>query len=252
MSHPLLEKLRSGSTAEIWRSELGGAAIAIKLLHAELGDDAHALASFRSEVALSIELDHPHIVRALEAGEREGRPYLAVEYLSGGALSDEPALGWRRAIALAKELASALVHLAERGIVHRDLSPDNVMLDAAGRAKLIDFGVASRTPESGTLAGNIAYSSPEQLEGRAVDARADVFSLGVLLHELVTGERLFRRATEAATLLAVCESPIPRASARRSDLPRELDDVLALALERDPERRPSAAELAARLAAIAR
>lgn len=265
--YALRRRLAWGGMAEIWLAEQERAQpptelLVLKLMLPHLAEEPALVEMFLDEARLAAALSHQNIARVFDFGEIEGRYFLAMEYLHGkdlGAIRERAAAAGERvpmevALAAAARLCDGLHHAHEHrendrplGIVHRDVSPENVMLTLAGEVKLLDFGVArveTRTEErsrTGVVKGKAAYCSPEQLEGGVIDRRADVFSTAVVLHELLTGKRLFKRESEPATLLAVLEAEIPRPSAERPELPRELDDVLLAALDRDPGRRPETA-----------
>lgn len=234
----------------------GGVAepVALKLLLPHLCEDEAHVGSFMDEARLTSTLSHPNLVRALEFGEHGGRPFLALEFVPGvdvGVLAQRmAALPWEVAAQIVAAAGDGLHHAHDRGVVHRDVSPGNVLVTPAGAVKVIDFGVAycaarpGDAATTGTVKGVVAYCSPEQLRGGAIDRRADVFALGVMLHELVTGKRLFRRASVAETMLAVLEAPTPAPTALSPELPQALDDITLRALARDAgERFQTAAEL---------
>jgi eukaryotic-like serine/threonine-protein kinase len=222
----------------------GSELAALKLLLPHLCDRPLEIERFLDEGRVLGALDHPNVVELYEIGELERRPFLALEFLDGSDLSAlSVPLPFERVLTVGACICDALAHVHERGVVHRDLSPGNVMITDDGRIKLIDFGSAS-TPErrdTGLLIGHAAYCSPEQLEGKPIDGRADLFSLGVLLFELATGERLFRRAGDHQTLLAVLEADVPGPAELRPELPPAFDAVVLALLERDPEKRPPSA-----------
>jgi serine/threonine-protein kinase len=248
--------LAAGGTAEIVLAthSATGEQVALKRLLPELADSEQAVRSLGAEAELTASLSHPSIVRVVDRGEQLGEPFFAMEYVRGQTLLERGALGVDEVLALGRAVADALAHVHQRGVVHRDVCPENLMITESGRVVLLDFGVAfwdgdERSLPTGIALGTLAYASPEQLAGGALDGRADVFSLGVLLFELLTKRRLFRRDSDAATLLAVAEAEVPPLRRLRPDAPAELEETLGLALDRDPKRRPSAAELADRLTA---
>jgi serine/threonine-protein kinase len=240
----LLERLGYGSSAEVWLARRGSTLCALKLLAPHLLDDGAARQRFLRGARLAAALEHEHLARVLDQGEAEGRPYAALEWVNGPTLAQLESLDFPRIVALVRGLALGVDHLHRRaGVTHGDLTPDNAAVNEHGVVKLLDFGLLA--PTGRRPLGTLAYAAPETIQGRAADGRADVFSLGVLLFELLSGQRLFRRSGDAATLLAVVEAPIPAPSSLRAGLPIALDQIVARALERDRERRfESAAALA--------
>jgi serine/threonine-protein kinase len=273
----LVEPLASGGMADVWRAEVSGAEgvvkeVALKLVRGEHAARSDFVRMFVEEARLAARLGHANVVQLFEFDEVDGRYYIAMELVRGRHLGQvvERArelgvrIGLPRAVHVAAEVARGLAHahrLTEGGrpvgLVHRDVSPHNVLVSFEGEVKLADFGIARAVGRAGltapgTLKGKVAYMAPEQARGADVDARADVFALGVVLWELCAGRRLFLRDTEAATLAAVLsDEPITPPSAWNEAVPPELDAVVLAALARDPERRTrSAEELGAALAAI--
>jgi serine/threonine-protein kinase len=220
-------------------------------------DGAHSgprqAARFRVEAELVARLQHPNIVQIHEIGEHEGRPYLALEYVDGGSL-DRALAGTPqpddRAATLVEKLALAVEHAHERGVVHRDLKPANVLLTAAGEPKITDFGLAklvagdSHQTESGALVGTPSYMAPEQVDGTllAVGPFTDIYALGAILYEVLTGRPPFRAESPVATMLQVraCDVVPPRRL--RPNLARDLETICLKSLEKDPRRRYSSAQ----------
>ena len=240
-----IRRIASGGMAEVLLAERGGQRVALKRLLPSLANEPRAASLFEREAQILLSLDHPSIVRGIEYAS----PVLVMEYISRAPCD---VLDAARVIAIGSELSSALASVHARGWVHRDVSPENVLFDESGRAKLIDFGLAWSPHDdrglvagTGVALGTAAYIAPEQLRGDPIDGRADVFSLAVILHELARGERLFKRASEAATLLAVADDPIPPPGVSPA-----FDALLLGALSRDPGDRPTALELQRDLAAL--
>jgi serine/threonine-protein kinase len=240
-------------------------------------DDAQALGRMlMHEGRVMSSLSHSNIVQVFDSGTVAGAPYIAMEHVHG---EDLPAIvrQMRRqglaefpgehAIAIVLGVCAGLAHAHESrgpdgerlGIVHRDVSPQNVLVSFAGEIKLVDFGIALSRGEpevpstTGRPKGKLPYMSPEQARGEAVDARSDVFSAAIILFELTTGRRLFKGSTESETLALLCEREVPRPSQLRADYPRELEAIVMRALARDREERwKSAGEMQAALAEFAR
>jgi streptogramin lyase len=192
-------------------------------------------------------LEHPNVVPIYDAGEVDGRVYLAMRLVDGidlgSLLRFEAALEPARAVAICRQVASALDAAHARGLVHRDVKPSNVLLDRDEHVYLADFGLTRRfddqtgDPGGDRSIGTPAYLAPEQLEGQPVDGRADVYSLGCLLYECLTGERVFSGDSRLAVAWAHLEEEPPRASRRRSDLPEAVDGVISRALAKEPDQR---------------
>jgi serine/threonine-protein kinase len=273
----LVEQLASGGMADVWRAEVTGAAgvvkeVALKLVRGEHAEKSAFVRMFVQEARRAARLSHANVVQVFEFDQVEGRYYIAMELVRGrhlGQVAERARergvrFGLARAVHVGAEVARGLAHahrLSEGGrplgLVHRDVSPHNVLVSFEGEVKLADFGIARAVNEEGltdpgTLKGKLAYMAPEQARGAAVDARADVFSLGVVLWELCTGRRLFSRDSEAATFAAVLgDEPISPPSAWNEEVPAELDAAVLGALARDPARRTaSAQELATALAGV--
>jgi serine/threonine protein kinase len=231
--------------------------VALKLIAPELAQDERFRERFLRESRIAASLDHPHVIPIYQAGEEDG--VLAMRYVEGTDLArlvaEEGALEPRRAVELLSQVAEALDAAHEKGLVHRDVKPSNVLIaEAAGREHcyLADFGLTKRTGSlsgvsvAGNIVGTLEYVAPEQIIGDPLDERSDVYSLGCVLYECLTGQSPFPRATDVALLWAhVHEEPTPPSKARPG-LPKELDTVLARALAKEPGRRyRSAGELVA-------
>jgi YVTN family beta-propeller protein len=236
-----------------------GRKVALKVIAPELAQDERFRERFLRESRIAASLDHPHVIPIYQAGEEQGLLYLAMRYVEGtdlaGLLAREGALEPRRALELLSQVAEALDAAHEKGLIHRDVKPSNVLIaEAAGREHcyLGDFGLTKRTGSlsgvsvAGDIVGTLEYVAPEQITGEPLDERSDVYSLGCVLYESLTGQAPFPRATDVALLWAhVHEEPTPPSEVR-PELPRELDPVSARALAKEPGRRyRSASELVA-------
>jgi hypothetical protein len=223
--------------------------VALKVLTAELSADPAFRERFRREGLLQAALDHPHIVTVYEAGEAEGRLFLAMRMVEGPTLKDlivRRQLDDRRALRLLTQVAEALDAAHAKGLIHRDVKPQNVLVGAGDHAYLADFGLTkghddAGMTETGQFVGTIDYISPEQARGERATARSDVYALTALLCECLTGQVPFVRATEERVLLAHLSEPPPRLSEVRADLPAAMDGVVARGMAKDPEDRPAAA-----------
>jgi Protein kinase domain len=221
--------------------------VALKLVAPSLARDERFRERFARESELVMSLEHPNVVPIYDAGDVDGRVYLAMRLVDGtdlgSLLRTEGALEPDRAIAICTQIAAALDAAHERGLVHRDVKPSNVLLDGSGHVYLADFGLTrSLDDERGGAGedralGTPAYLAPEQLEGRPVDGRSDIYSLGCVLYECLTAEPVFPRGSRLAVAWAHLEEEPPRASKRRPELPEALDVVIVRALAKEPEER---------------
>jgi hypothetical protein len=221
--------------------------VALKLMAPELAMDQRFRERFSREAELAMSLEHPNVVPIHDAGDIDGRLYLAMRHVEGtdlrALLRADGALARTRALAICSRVANALDAAHANGLVHRDVKPSNVLLDASEHVYLADFGLTRRLDEQGGPAGEgrsigtPAYLAPEQIEGGPVDSRADVYSLGCLLYECLTGETPFAHGSRLAVTWAHLEEAPPRASARRPELPEAIDAVIRKAMAKEPEDR---------------
>jgi Protein kinase domain/Tetratricopeptide repeat len=258
----ILEQLGEGGTSVVYLAEhvrLGRPA-ALKLLTPGVGE-ANFADRFLRESRLAASIDHPAIVPVYDAGETGGLLYIAMACVDGSdlktLLAQEGRLPLRRALRVVGQIAAALDAAHARGLVHRDVKPANILVAADDRAYLTDFGVVKEltsagTTRTGSFVGTIDYSAPEQIEGREVDARTDVYALACVLYECVTGEAPFHRPSEVAVLNAHLHAPPPKLSRVAPDLPTALEPVLGKALSKSPlDRYGSCTELVAAAKAAA-
>jgi hypothetical protein len=221
--------------------------VALKLMAPELALDPRFRERFAREMELAMSLEHPNVVPIHDAGDVDGRLYLAMRYVEGTdlrlLLHAEGVLDEARSLAVCSQVANALDAAHAKGLVHRDVKPSNVLLDAAEHVYLADFGLTRRLDEQGGAAGEHrsvgtpAYLAPEQIEGGPIDGRTDVYSLGCLLFECLTGETPFVRASRLAVAWAHLEEEPPRASDRRPELPQAIDAVIRNAMAKERENR---------------
>jgi serine/threonine protein kinase len=254
----LLRLIGSGGMGEVWLAQDTRLLrmVAIKILPRHVAANDEARARLIREAQIAARLNHPSIATVHAIEEHAGSIYLAMEFVDGKPLSTAIAsreLSDYDFVRIARDVAGALAEAHEQGIVHRDIKPDNVMI-AGKRVKVLDFGIArqlgetARTPfqtEPGMVIGTVEYMSPEQALGKPVDARTDIFSLGIVLYQALTGALPFAGGTSTETLLGIRrDEPKPLTSVR-PDLPAELQAIVARCMEKDRERRyASAAELA--------
>jgi hypothetical protein len=223
--------------------------VAVKIFH---GTGAADRRRFVEEARLLAGLAHHNLVRVLDAGESETTPYIVLEYIDGPSLADvirrDGALPEARVRSLARDLASALAYVHVNGVVHRDVKPSNVLIDGNGHGRLTDFGVArlvdqTRVTQTATVIGTAAYMAPEQIEGRDVGPAADVYSLGLVVIEMLTGTRAFPGPAHEAALARLIRDPEIPAS-----VDARLRSLLSAMTARDPVARPAAADVAVLLA----
>jgi YVTN family beta-propeller protein len=229
--------------------------VALKILAPRYADDDGFRERLLRESRLAASLDHSNVVPVYDAGEAEAGFYLAMRYVDGAdlraVLRREGALAPARALEIASQVAGALDAAHAKGLVHRDVKPSNVLIDERGHCYLADFGLTQSASDrgqatDGSLLGTVDYVAPEQIRGDEVAGGADVYALGCMLFECLTGEGPFRRPSEVATLYAHLEEDPPPASARHSALPAAIDTVFARALAKEPdERHSSCAQLVA-------
>jgi len=249
--------LGAGGMGEVYRATDAKLArdVALKVLPAEMADDPERLARFRREAKTLAQLDHPNIVTIYSVEESDGVHFLTMQLVEGQPLDRLICAGGlplERIVEIAGALGDALAAAHEKGIVHRDLKPANVMVSSEGRVKVLDFGLAkdinvvnagdatmtsdSRT-QVGVVMGTPAYMSPEQTSGRPLDHRTDIFSLGVLLHEMATGRRPFEGTSSAELVSAILRDAPPSVTDMRPDLPSDLARIVRRCLEKDPRHR---------------
>ena len=257
-----------GGMAEVWEAhdEILSRPVAVKVLQPHLATDDVFLERFRREAVTAARLAHPGVVSTFDTGIDNGTAYIVMELVKGRTLrqllSEQGRLEPWQAVAVARQIADALVHAHQAGLVHRDIKPANVLLieDEMGgmRVKVTDFGIAKASAgigtdltRTGTVLGTPKYVSPEQIKGEDPDARADLYSLGVVFYEMLVGTPPFVGDTDLATAMAHLNNRVPKVSARVRGVPPELDRLVSDLLAKDPKRRvPSAVVLRQRLDAL--
>src|SRR5450755_3822899 len=253
----ILGKIGAGGMGEVYRARDSklGREVALKVLPPDMARDPERLARFQREARAVAALNHPHIVTIYSVEELDGVHFLTMELVEGQSLDrriSENGLPLDQIVEIASALADSLAAAHEKGIVHRDLKPANVMVTGDGRVKVLDFGLAKDVSaeksgdatltsaghtQAGMVMGTPAYMSPEQTSGRPLDHRTDIFSLGVVLHEMATGRRPFEGTSSAELISAILRDTPPSVTDLRSDLPSDLARIIRRCLEKDPRHR---------------
>jgi len=260
--------LGAGGMGEVYRArdERLQRDVAVKVLPPAVAGDPDRLARFEREARALARLSHPAILSIFDFGKEGETAYAVTELLEGQTLRERLAhekLTWRRAVEIAATVAEGLASAHGAGIVHRDLKPENIFITRDGRVKILDFGLARVEPARpepaagatlslepadtvpGAVLGTVGYMAPEQVRGEPADARADIFALGCLLYETLTGRRAFKRDTAAETMTAILKDPVPEVALSGTDISSELDGIVGRCLEKSPEERfQSASDLA--------
>jgi serine/threonine-protein kinase len=243
----VVKRLGAGGMADVYCAEDSqlGRRVALKVLHKRFAEDHEFVERFRREASSAAGLQHPNIVAIFDRGEWDGTYYIAMEYVEGRTLKDivreKGAAPPEAAIDITLQILRAARYAHKRGIVHRDIKPHNVLIDQDGRVRVTDFGIAragtSDMTETGSIMGTAQYISPEQAQGRPVDARSDLYSIGVVLYELVTGRVPFdAESPVTVALMQVNEPPMPPMELN-PQIPPALDAIVMRAIEKDPARR---------------
>src|SRR3989304_2348091 len=259
LSHyKILQKLGSGGMGDVYLAEDSdlGRQIALKVLPPDLAESEERRSRFQREAKAVAALNHPHIVTVHSVEEAEGVHFITMELVRGKTLSEvipRKGLSLAKFFEIAIPLADAVAAAHEKGILHRDLKPDNLMLSDEGRLKILDFGLAKLKPEAGVsgiselptksrteegrIVGTIAYMSPEQAEGKTLDSRSDIFSLRIVLYEMATGELPFQGETTASVLSSILKDTPRSVTDINPALPSILGRIIRRCLVKDPEHR---------------
>ena len=258
--YEIVTLLGRGGMGEVYRARDArlGRVVAIKILPGEFAADSDQLLRFEREARSASALNHPNIVTIYDLGQDGSTHYIAMELIEGKtlrALLDAGSLPIRRAIEIAAQVAEGLAKAHEAGIAHRDLKPENLMISQDGFIKILDFGLAKVTSPRGEMSetrttsgwqtqpggvvGTVQYMSPEQASGSQLDYRSDQFSFGLVLYEMVSGKRAFKRSTVAETMVAILREQAEPIGAQNLDAPAPLCWAIERCLEKEPEKRYS-------------
>lgn len=243
----IVEKIGAGGMGEVYLAEDTKLKrrVALKFLPAHLSGDPDFKTRFVREAEATAKLNHPNTITIYEVSEYNGRPFLAMELVEGQSLRDlakGKELSVDKIIELAIQICDGLGAAHDNKVVHRDIKPSNIVIDAYGRPKILDFGLAAieggeQLTKTGSTLGTVRYMSPEQIQGEAVDQRSDLFSLGVVLYELITGRTPFERENEAATLKSIAQDNFEPLGRYKSDIPDGLQRIISKLLEKNPSHR---------------
>ncbi|MDX2042077.1 MAG: protein kinase [Acidobacteriota bacterium] len=256
----LVSKIGAGGMGEVYRArdERLGRDVAIKVLPADFANAPDRLKRFEQEARATSALNHPNILTVYDIGTHEGAPYLVAELLEGEELRaqlNDGALPVKRAIEYAQQIAAGLAAAHEKGIVHRDLKPENLFVTKDGRVKILDFGLAKLKPQTmgggvdseaatlkpltnpGVILGTVSYMSPEQVRGQETDHRSDIFSFGIILHEMLSGQRTFTGDSLVELMNAILKDEPAELSETNAKISPQLDRLVRRCLEKKPERR---------------
>src|SRR5437899_4049513 len=275
----ILEKLGGGGMGVVYRAEDTklGRSVALKFLPEELAKDRQAVERFRREAQAASALNHPHICAIHDIDEHEGQHFIVMEFLEGQTLKhliEGKPIKTERLLELGIQIADALDATHSGGIIHRDIKPANVFVTKRGQAKVLDFGLAKLISRNGgdkdatdsshpsleepisivgVISGTPSYMSPEQIRGDDLDARADVFSMGLLLYEMATGQKAFPGGTGGVIIEAILSRPPIAVRIANPNIPVELEAIVSKAIEKNKEQRyQSAAELRSDLQVLRR
>jgi serine/threonine protein kinase/tetratricopeptide (TPR) repeat protein len=247
LHYKIIDKIGAGGMGEVYLAEDTklNRKVALKFLPHHLCQDEDCRKRFTREAQAAAGLDHPNIAGIYEVGEYQNRPFYSMQLVEGQSLREVirgKDLPIERILEIAIQVCEGLKAAHEKGIIHRDIKPSNILIDTHGRVRIVDFGLAAirgseHLTKTGSTLGTIGYMSPEQVQGKEVDHRSDVFSLGVVLYELITRHHPFKRDTEAATLKAVSDIDPEPLARFKSNLPEFLESIMSKLLEKDPDHR---------------
>lgn len=250
LSHYVItDKLGEGGMGVVYRAmdQKLERAVALKVLPERLASSADQRARFVQEAKAASALSHPNVATVHGIEDIDGQTFIVLEYIEGETLLDKEQLSYDEIIGIARAICDGLQAAHSAGIIHRDIKSENIMLTHNGRVKITDFGVAKLAGQEGVTdpgvrVGTLAYTSPEMILGNPVDHRTDLWSLGILLYELITGKRPFTGSYDAAILYEILNAEPPSLRALRADVPENLEAVVLKLLEKDPDKRPASGD----------
>src|SRR5579864_464386 len=268
--YEILGTIGAGGMGEVYRARDPrlGREVAIKVLPSQFSADSERLRRFEQEARAAAALNHPNILAIYDLGQSNGSPYIVSELLEGESLRERLRSGplpLRKAVDYATQIALGLAAAHDKGIVHRDLKPENLFITKDGRAKILDFGLAKLTEHisdaetvvhsdgttPGMVLGTVGYMSPEQVRGIATDHRADIFTFGAILYEMLSAKRAFRGETTADTMSAILKDDPPELTETNRQVPPALERIVRHCLEKNPDERfQSARDIAFNLEAL--
>lgn len=252
--YKFLEKVGSGGMAEVYKARdmVLNRIVAVKILRDSLASDADFIERFNKEAQRAAGLSHPNIVSIYDVGETEGLHYIVMEYVSRETLKNQlqksKRLNVRESLRIVKDIARALAHAHSNNIVHCDIKPHNILVAPDGQVKVADFGIARAVSSAtmsftGDVVGSVHYFSPEQAQGISITPKTDIYSLGVVFYELLSGKLPFTGETSVSIALKHLEEEVPSIRKENPEVPAIVEDIIARALEKEVERRPDANEL---------
>jgi serine/threonine protein kinase len=248
-NYKIISKLGQGGMATVYKAhELSlSRMVALKVLSPQLSEDKAYIKRFKREAQAAAQLNHPNIVQIYAIGEEQGVHYFAMEYIKGKSLADirqeEGVLKPEDAVPIIRQVAEALAEAHKAGLVHRDIKPSNIMIDAAGRPKVTDFGIAyvsyanTKLTRDGSIIGTPEYLSPEQCEGKTVDQRSDIYSLGVTLYELLSGKTPYEADTPVSMLMKIVKGEFPPLREVNPNVPESLQVIVDKMMLKDVQQR---------------
>lgn len=248
-NYKIVSKLGQGGMATVYKAhELSlNRMVALKVLSSQLSEDTAYIKRFQREAQAAAQLNHPNIVQIYAIGEEQGVHYFAMEYIKGRSLADirqeKGVMKPEDAVPIIRQVAEALAEAHKVGLVHRDIKPSNIMMDAAGRAKVTDFGIAyvsyanTKLTRDGSIIGTPEYLSPEQCEGKTVDQRSDIYSLGVTLYELLSGKTPYEADTPVSMLMKIVKGEFPPLREVNPNVPEPLQAIVDKMMLKDVQQR---------------